>query len=92
MAFQLTPYQAKQIVGVLYINATTIVDTYDHMVKIYNLNVTGVHFPGLDEETAASMGQIVRGFIDVTQTFNVSMERIVACTPKKPDSRSNRKC
>ena len=74
------------MVGVLYINATTIVDTYDHMVKIYNLNVTGVHFPGMDDATAASMGQIVRSFVDVTQTFNVSMERIVACTPKKQDA------
>ena len=83
MAFALTPYQAKQVVGVLYINATTNVDTYNHMVSIYNLNVTGVHFPGMDEATAATLGQTVRGFIDVTKTVNVSMERIVACTPKK---------
>ncbi len=83
MAFALTPYQAKQVVGVLYIDATTNVDTYNHMVSIYNLNVTGVHFPGMDESTAASLGQTVRSFIDVTKTVNVSMERIVACTPKK---------
>ena len=83
MAFALTPYQAKQVVGVLYIDATTNVDTYNHMVSIYNLNVTGVHFPGMDEATAASLGQTVRSFIDVTKTVNVSMERIVACTPKK---------
>ena len=83
MAFALTPYQAKQVVGVLYIDATTNVDTYNHMVSIYNLNVTGVHFPGMDEATAASLGQTVRSFIDVTKTVNVSMERIVSCTPKK---------
>ncbi len=83
MAFSLTPYQAKEVVGVVYIGATTNVDTYNHMVSIYNLNITGVHFPGMDDTTAASLGQIVRSFIDVIKTFNVSMERIVACTPKK---------
>jgi hypothetical protein len=85
MAFSLTPYQAKQVVGVVYISATTTVDTYDHMVSIFNMNITDVHFPGMDETTAASMGQTVRTFLDVTKTVNISMERIVACTPKKLD-------
>jgi hypothetical protein len=82
MAFSLTPYQAKPVVGVIYINATTNVDTYNHMVSIYNMNITDVHFPGMDDATAASMSQIVRPFLDVTKTVNISMERIVACTPK----------
>ena len=86
MAFSLTPYGGKEVVGVVYINATTNVDTYTHMVSIYNMNVTGVHFPSLDATTSASMGQIVRTFIDVTQTVKVSMESIVACTPKKQDA------
>ncbi|HEY4968167.1 MAG TPA: hypothetical protein VII28_17295, partial [Puia sp.] len=83
MAFQLTPYQSKLVVGVVYLSATTSVDTYDHMVKIFNLNVTDVHFPSLDPTTAARLGQTVRTFLNATQTFNISMERIVACTPKK---------
>ncbi|HEV3224035.1 MAG TPA: hypothetical protein VGZ90_14195 [Puia sp.] len=86
MAFSLTPYQAKQVVGVVYINATTNVDTYNHMVSIYNMNITDVHFPGMDDATSASLGQTVRIFLDVTKTVNVSMERIVACTPKKQDA------
>jgi len=86
MAFSLTPYQAKEVVGVLYISATTTVDTYTHMVTIFNMNITGVHFPSLDETTAATMGQTVRGFLDVNKTVNISMERIVACTPKKMDA------
>lgn len=86
MAFELTPFQAKQVVGVVYISATTTVDTYDHMVSIFNMNITDVHFPSMDPTTAASMGQIVRSFMDVTKTVNVSMERIVACTPKKQDA------
>jgi hypothetical protein len=86
MAFSLTPYQGKQVVGVIYINATTNVDTYNHMVSINNMNITDVHFPGMDDATAATLGQTVRTFIDVTKTVNVSMERIVACTPKKQNA------
>jgi len=86
MAFSLTPYQAKQVVGVLYISASTTVDTYDHMVTIFNMNITGVHFPGMAEDQAASMSQIVRPFLDPTKTVTISMERIVACTPKKLDA------
>jgi hypothetical protein len=82
MAFSLTPYQGKRVVGVLYINATTTVDTYNHMVSIFNMNITDVHFPGMDDATSASLGQTVRGFLDVTKTVNISMERVVACTPK----------
>src|SRR5216683_6282598 len=83
MAFSLTPaYQTKQVVGVVYINAKTAVDTYNHMVAISNMNITQVHFPGLDPGTAASMEQIVRSALNISQTVNVSMERIVACTPK----------
>jgi hypothetical protein len=71
--------------GVVYISATTTVDTYSHMVTIFNMNITDVHFPSLDAATAASMGQTVRTFLDVTKTVTISMERIVACTPKKLD-------
>jgi hypothetical protein len=83
MAFALTPYQGKESVGVLYISATTTVDTYTRMVDIFNMNITDVHFPSLDPATAASMGQIVRQFLDVTKKVTVSMDRIVAATPKK---------
>jgi hypothetical protein len=83
MAFSLTPaYQTKQVVGVVYVNATTSVDTYNHMVAISNMNITSVHFPSLDPATAASMEQIVRATLHGSRTVNVSMERIVACTPK----------
>jgi hypothetical protein len=40
----------------------------------------------MDETTAASMSAIVRPFLDPTKTVNISMERIVACTPKKLDA------
>jgi hypothetical protein len=83
MAFSLTPaYQTKQVVGVVYINATTVSDTYNHMVTLSNMNIVSVHFPGLDDATSASMEQIVRSTLNVSKTVTVSMERIVACTPK----------
>jgi hypothetical protein len=83
MAFSLKPVnQTKQVVGVVYIHAATSVDTYNHMVSISNMNISSVHFPSLDPTTAASMEQIVRATLHVSRTVNVSMERIVACTPK----------
>jgi hypothetical protein len=91
MAFSLTPYQQKEVVGVVYITAATTVDTYTRMVSIFNISVSDVHFPSLDEATAASMGQKVREFFDPTRTVTVSMDRIVAATPKKqtPTGASN---
>ena len=83
MAFSLTPaYQTKQVVGVVYINATTVSDTYNHMVTLSNMNIKSVHFPGLDDATASSMEQIVRSTLPASKTVTVSMERIVAATPK----------
>ena len=88
MAFSLQPAnQSKQVVGVVYVNAVTDVDTYNHMVAISGLNITSVHFPSLDPSTTASMEQIVRSTLHGSRTINVSMERIVACTPK-PQSTS----
>src|SRR5450755_3156641 len=83
MAFSLTPaHQTKQVVGVVYVNAITVSDTYNHMVTLSNMNIVSVHFPGLDDATAASMEQIVRSTLNVSKTVTASMERIVACTPK----------
>jgi hypothetical protein len=91
MAFSLTPYQQKEVVGVVYITASTTVDTYTRMVSIFNISVTDVHFPSLDEATSASMGQKVKEFFNPTRTVTVSMDRIVAATPKKqtPSGASN---
>src|SRR5450631_1617866 len=89
MAFSLQPAnQSKQVVGVVYMNAATDVDTYNHMVAITGLNITSVHFPSLDPSSAASMEQIVRSTLNVSKTINVSMERIVACTPKPQNTSS----
>ncbi len=83
MAFTLQPAnQSKQVVGVVYVNAATDVDTYNHIVAISGMKITSVHFPSLDPSTATSMEQIVRSTLHESRTIHVSMERIVACTPK----------
>jgi hypothetical protein len=83
MAFSLTPYQQKEVVGVVYITSVTTVDTYTRMVTISNMAVSDVHFPSLDDATAATMKPKVREILDLTKTVTVSMDRIVAATPKK---------
>jgi hypothetical protein len=88
MAFSLTPYQGKQILGVVYMNASTAVDTYNHMVTIDNMNITQVHFPSLDPSKSAPMEQMVRSFLSPGKTMTVSMERIVACTPKETPAKT----
>lgn len=35
MAFSLTPYQKKEVVGVLYIHAATYADNVEHMVILF---------------------------------------------------------
>ena len=93
MAFSLTPYQQKEVVGVVYITSTTAVDTYTRMVTISNMSVSDIHFPSLDQTAAAAMGQKVKDILDLTKTVTVSMDRIVAATPKKetPQGASNLK-
>jgi uncharacterized membrane protein YgcG len=93
MAFSLTPYQQKEEVGVIYMTSTTNVDTYTRMVTISNLSVNDIHFPSLVPAAAATMGQEVKDILDLTKTVTVSMDRIVAATPKKetPTGASNLK-
>src|SRR3982750_3145622 len=83
MAFSLTPYQQKEVVGVVYMTATTAVDTYTRMVTITNISISGVHFPSLDDALAATMGQKLREILEPAKVVTVSMDRIVAATPKK---------
>jgi hypothetical protein len=83
MAFSLTPYQGKEVLGVVYVNGLTEVDTYTHIVAVSNMNILEAHFPSLDPATAESMEQIVRRILTLSHTVNVSVERIVACTPKQ---------
>jgi hypothetical protein len=88
MAFSLASFSGKQVLGVVYVSGSTDVDTYTHIVSVSDMNITDVHFPALDPATAESMEQIVRRILTLSHTVNVSMERIVACTPKQTPAKT----
>ena len=54
-AFQLTPNGGKQIVGAASFEATTEVNTDNHTVLLFNINVTNTYFPGQDPATTPSV-------------------------------------
>ncbi len=80
MAFQLTPTGGKQIVGAASVESATAVNTDTHMVSMYNIKVLNTYFPSLDPATSAQMDQLFRTFMP--PTVNISLERVVAYTPK----------
>jgi hypothetical protein len=79
-AFQLTPVGAKQIVGAATFEGATEVNTDTHMVFMSNLRVLNTYFPSQDPATSAQMDQLFRTFLP--PTVNISLERVVAYTPK----------
>jgi hypothetical protein len=83
MAVNLTPRGGKAAIGALSIEALTDVDNEKHTVLIHDLKVQRVNFPSLEKDAAAAaqMDQLVRTFLPPTVT--ISLERIVASTPKK---------
>ena len=86
MAVSLTPRGGKAAIGALSIEALTDVDNEKHTVLIHDLKVQRVNFPSLEKDAAAAaqMDQLVRTFLPPTVT--ISLERIVASTPKKESS------
>jgi hypothetical protein len=81
MAVSVTPKGGKPAVGALSIEALTDVDNDSHVVTIHDLKIVHMGFPSLEGDAAASMERLVRAFLPPTVT--TSLERIVACTPKK---------
>jgi hypothetical protein len=79
-AFQLTPAGGKQIVGAASFEGTTQVNTDTHMVFMHDLKILNTYFPDQDPATTAQMDQLVRSFLP--PTFDISLERVVAYTPK----------
>ncbi|HET6513907.1 MAG TPA: hypothetical protein VFG09_02015 [Thermodesulfovibrionales bacterium] len=80
-AFTLTPQGGKQVVGVGVMTAHTEVDTVNKMVLLTNIKIVQLHFPSLDAETTARMNELARTFLP--QTVSISLQRLVACVPKK---------
>ena len=83
MAFSLVPSQQKEVIGVLDMRATTYVNTAEHQVHIYDLKITGLHFPGLDTPAAHDMGQMVRAFLPPYESVTMSLDQLVATTQKR---------
>jgi uncharacterized membrane protein YgcG len=79
-AFQLTPSGGKQIVGAATFEGSTEVNTETHMVFMSNLRVLNTYFPSQDPATSSQLGQLFRTFLP--PTVNISLERVVAYTPK----------
>ncbi len=85
MAFSLTPPGGKATVGVVTIAAQTNVSVDDRTVLVSNPDITDIHFPSLDPDKAAQMGQLVRTFLPPNSSIMTSMDRVVACV-NKPQS------
>jgi len=81
MAVELTPKGGQPVVGVLVMKADTQVDNANKMVLLTNIKILKTHFPSLDPESAGQMDQLARTFLP--QTVSISLQRLVACVPKK---------
>jgi uncharacterized membrane protein YgcG len=82
-AFQLTPASGKEVVGAATFEGTTEVNTDTHAVFIFNIKVLNTYFPSQDPATSAHLDELFRSFIPLT--FNISLDRVIAYTPK-PES------
>ena len=83
LAFSLTPNQGNEVLGVLYMTAKTVVNKEENTVLISNIIITKVHFPYEDATTAKNMEPKVRAFLDPNHTLTMSLNQVVACTPKE---------
>jgi len=79
-AFTITPTGGKTVPGAATLEGNTTSNITDHTVVISNIKVTNTYFPGTDPATAAKLAQLLVLF--VPQTTTVSVDRIVASTPK----------
>src|SRR5881398_1235686 len=79
MAVSLTPKGGKEVVGVVEMKGNTEVDNVAKVVIITNPQVTGTHFPSLDQATAEKMEQSFKTFIP--PTLSISLHRLIASLP-----------
>ena len=81
MAVSLTPKGGKEVVGVVELHGRTIVDNDTKTVMIDTIKIEKTNFPSLDPENQAKMDKMTRTFLP--QSVSISLERLVACVPKK---------
>ena len=69
--------------GAASFEGTTEVNTETHAVFMFNIRTLNTYFPGKDPATSAQLDQLLRSF--VPQTYNASLDQLVAYMPK-PES------
>ncbi len=79
MAVSLTPKGGKDVVGVVEMKGNTDVDNVSKVVVITNPEITGTHFPSLDQATTEKMEQLFKTF--VPSTISISLHRLIASVP-----------
>src|SRR6185369_3457368 len=87
MAFSLTPAGAKAVVGVADVHAMTVANVDQRTVLISDFVITDAHFPSLDPNTAASMGQLVKSFLPPGSAVPTSLAGLLS-TVEKPATSS----
>src|SRR5881392_3303232 len=81
MAVSLTPKGGKEVVGVVEMKGSTEVDNVAKVVIITNPEITGTHFPSLDQAATEKMEQLFKTF--VPSTLSISLHRLIASVPKQ---------
>lgn len=86
MAFSLTPRGGGAVLGVLEAQGLTDVDNDTHMVLIHDITNQNVWFPALDAAASAPLEPLVWSLLP--PSIEISLDRIIACTPKKASDRA----
>jgi hypothetical protein len=82
MAFTLEPLNQKEVVGVVYLSAITVVDMDNHIVTISKLQIKMVDFPSLDSTKAIQFEKTVKSFLPADTAITMPLEQLVATTKK----------
>jgi hypothetical protein len=85
MAFSLTPAGGREAVGVATLHSNTEIDNDKKIVLLTGLKIVNIHFPSLDPQSAAKMGESVQTFLP--PNVDISLYRLIASVPEnKPSS------
>jgi hypothetical protein len=80
-AFRLQSSGGVEAIGAATMQGSAEVDHDKRLVTIRDIKVLRTSFPSLDETASSSMDQLLRTFVPPQLT--VSLDRVVACTPKE---------
>jgi hypothetical protein len=81
MAFELRPNGGSEAIGAATMQAVTEEDNDKRLVTIRDIKILHTYFPGLEQAAAVNMEELLRSY--VPSVITISLDRIVASTPKK---------